>query len=59
MAVEKSGVHITSADSGWPVGDTAVEPPYTKDGTGTDDEALPEALSVAGGVIEVSDDSSS
>lgn len=47
---EKSGVHLTGADSGWPVAADA-EPDPHKDGTGTDDAALPEAQSVAGGSI--------
>lgn len=46
---EKSGVHLTGADSGWPTGNDATEPPYTKPGTGVD--ALPHASAVAGGVI--------
>lgn len=48
--VEKSGVHLTGADSGWPVGNTAAEPPHTKDGTGAD--PFPAAASVAGGVVK-------
>jgi hypothetical protein len=38
IAVNKSGVHLTGADSGWPVAtasDTA-EPEPKKDGTGAD-----------------------
>jgi hypothetical protein len=50
VAREKSGVHLTGADSGWPVGDSS-EPGYTKNGSGTDDGAKPKAQSVAGGVI--------
>lgn len=45
---EKSGVHLTGADSGWPVGD-ASEPGHVKNGTGTD--GLPKASAVAGGFI--------
>lgn len=47
--VEKSGVHITGADSGWPVGNTSVEPPHTKAGDGTD--PFPDATAVAAGKI--------
>ena len=47
--VEKSGVHTTGADSGWPVGG-ANEPPHTKDGTGAD--PFPAVESVAGGVVK-------
>jgi hypothetical protein len=50
MAVEKSGVHLTGADSGWPTGDPAKETPYTKDGTGTDVVGH-KAQVAAGGVI--------
>lgn len=46
---EKSGVHLTGKDSGWPVGG-AGEPPHTKDGTGAD--PFPDAQSVAGGVVK-------
>lgn len=46
---EKSGVHLTGADSGWPVGSVAVEPPHTKAGAGVD--GLPKATSVSGGLI--------
>lgn len=49
MPKEKSGVHLTGADSGWPVGDETV--PYTKNGSGTDDASKPDALSVADGEI--------
>lgn len=45
---EKSGVHITGADSGWPVG-AEKAPGHVKDGTGAD--PLPKAESVAGGVV--------
>lgn len=47
---EKSGIHLSGADSGWPVGNVATEPPHTKNGTGTD-TTLPKAQSVAGGFI--------
>ena len=46
---EKSGVHLTGADSGWPVG-AEDSPGHAKDGTGTD-TTLPKAESVAGGFI--------
>lgn len=46
--VEKSGVHLSGADSGWPVAD-AGEPGYEKAGDGTD--ALPHATAVSGGLI--------
>lgn len=49
MPVEKSGVHLTGADSGWPVG-AASEPPYRKAGNGTD-VAGHDALSAAGHAI--------
>ncbi len=45
---EKSGVHLTGKDSGWPVGG-AGEPGHVKDGTGAD--PLPKAEAVAGGLI--------
>lgn len=45
---EKSGVHLTGNDSGWPVGGED-EPGYVKDGTGAD--KLPNATAVAGGRI--------
>jgi hypothetical protein len=48
--VEKSGVHTTGEDSGWPVGNVAVEPPHTKAGDGTD--PLPDVASVAGGKVK-------
>lgn len=47
--VEKSGIHLTGNDSGWPVGNVAGEPPHTKDGTGKD--PFPKAKSVSGGVV--------
>lgn len=46
--VEKSGVHLTGVDSGWPTG-AAIEPGYEKPGDGTD--ANPKATAVAAGVI--------
>lgn len=48
--VEKSGVHLTGADSGWPVASDA-EPMPHKDGTGTDDAALPDVTAVAGNAL--------
>lgn len=45
---EKSGVHITGVDSGWPTG-AASEPLHVKDGTGADPS--PKAQSVAAGLI--------
>lgn len=48
--VEKSGIHLTGKDSGWPVGNVAEEPPHTKDGTGAD--PFPKAASVAAGVVK-------
>jgi hypothetical protein len=48
--VEKSGIHLTGNDSGWPVGNVANEPPHTKDGTGAD--PFPKAASVADGVVK-------
>lgn len=50
---EKSGVHLTGADSGWPVG-AAGEPGPNKDGTGANDAALPKVASVAANVIVAS-----
>ncbi len=47
-SAEKSGIHLTGKDSGWPVGGDD-EPPYTKDGTGAD--PFPSAVSVAGGKV--------
>ena len=47
--VEKSGVHLTGKDSGWPVGGKG-EPPHTKDGSGTD--PFPKAASVADGKVK-------
>lgn len=49
---EKSGVHLTGADSGWPVA-AAAEPDPHKDGTGADPHT--HASSVADSVIEVSE----
>ncbi len=45
---EKSGVHLTGKDSGWPVGG-AGEPGHVKPGNGAD--TLPKAQSVSGGLI--------
>lgn len=45
---EKSGVHITGADSGWPVG-AEDAPGHVKPGDGTD--GLPKASAVSGGLI--------
>lgn len=45
---EKSGVHLTGVDSGWPVGAES-SPGYAKAGTGVD--GLPHASAVAAGVI--------
>lgn len=47
--VEKSGIHLTGNDSGWPVGNAANEPPHTKTGDGKD--PFPKAKSVSGGVV--------
>lgn len=47
--VEKSGVHTTGNDSGWPVGG-ADETPHTKDGTGAD--PLPKVSAVSGGLVK-------
>lgn len=47
-SAEKSGVHLTGADSGWPTG-AASEPGYEKPGDGTDD--LPHASAVSAGLI--------
>lgn len=52
MADEKSGVHLTGADSGWPVAGAA-EPAPRKDGTGADPHSR--AASVAGNVFEVNE----
>src|SRR5690606_2536780 len=49
--IEKSGIHLTGADSGWPVADPSVEPPHTKTGTGGTD-SFPDADQVAGGVVK-------
>lgn len=45
---EKSGVHLTGADSGWPTA-SALEPPLRKVGDGVD--GLPKASAVADGEI--------
>ncbi len=45
---EKSGVHLTGGDSGWPVG-AETSPGHVKDGTGAD--PFPKAESVSGGLI--------
>lgn len=50
--IEKSGVHLTGADSGWPVAGTAEAEPK-KDGTGSDPHVR--ASEVADGVVEVSE----
>jgi len=53
MAVEKAGIHLTGADSGWPVA-AATEPPYVKDGDGNDgigNDDNPHVSSVAGGIV--------
>ena len=48
---ERSGVHITAADSGWPVGTAATaEPDPKKDGEGGPG-GLERAVSVANGSI--------
>lgn len=44
MGAERSGIHLTGADSGWPVG-AAGEPAPHKDGTGAD--PFPAATAVA------------
>lgn len=49
---EKSGVHLTGADSGWPVAADA-EPDPKKDGTGADPHSR--ASEVAGGVFEINE----
>lgn len=46
--IEKSGVHITGVDSGWPTG-AASEPLHVKNGNGTDGQ--PKAQSVAANLI--------
>jgi hypothetical protein len=48
MSVERSGIHLTGADSGWPVA-SASEPAPHKDGTGTD--GLTHTASVTDGVV--------
>lgn len=50
---ERSGIHITGKDSGWPVGGDA-EPEPKKDGSGVDD--LPKVQSVAGGVVNAAEE---
>ena len=45
---ERSGIHVTGKDSGWPVGGPG-EPDPKKDGTGNDD--LPKVTSVEKGVV--------
>jgi len=49
---EKSGVHLTGADSGWPVAGSA-EPDPKKDGSGADPHSR--ASSVKGNTFEVSE----
>jgi hypothetical protein len=49
---EKSGVHLTGADSGWPVASSGENQPH-KDGTGAD--PFVKASEVADNVIEVSE----
>lgn len=49
---EKSGVHLTGADSGWPVASSGEAQPH-KDGTGAD--PFVRASEVADNVIEVSE----
>lgn len=51
---ERSGVHLTGEDSGWPVGDEPQEPDPRKTGEGEpddDDSAKPKAESVEDGTI--------
>src|SRR5262245_49238019 len=48
---ERSGIHITGVDSGWPVASSSEAQPH-KDGTGADSH--PHADSVAGGVVTTS-----
>lgn len=50
--VEKSGVHLTGADSGWPVAGSSEAQPK-KDGTGSDPHSR--ASEVAGGVFEINE----
>lgn len=47
---EKSGVHLTGRDSGWPVGSDP-EPEPKHDGTGADEASLPDATAADDGVI--------
>jgi hypothetical protein len=47
--LEKSGIHLTGGDSGWPVGGTD-EPPHTKDGTGAD--PFPHVSEIADGAVK-------
>src|SRR6476646_1963403 len=51
---ERSGIHVTGKDSGWPVGGPD-EPDPKKDGTGTDD--LPKVESVEKGVVHAAKES--
>jgi hypothetical protein len=53
MADERSGIHLTGEDSGWPVASDA-EPDPHKDGSGTD--ALPKAQAIAGGDVTASEE---
>lgn len=50
--VERSGIHLTGADSGWPVASSA-EPDPHKDGTGADPHTA--AAEVANNVVQVSE----
>lgn len=50
---ERSGIHITGADSGWPVGSDA-EPDPHKDGSGTD--GLPKVTAVTDGDVTASEE---
>lgn len=47
---ERSGIHTTGADSGFPVAGTAEAQPH-KNGSGTDDSKLPKANEVLAGVV--------
>lgn len=49
---EKSGIHLTGADSGWPVGAEA-SPGNAKDGTGSDPYSRADA--VAANIVEVNE----
>lgn len=51
---ERSGIHITGKDSGWPVGGPD-EPDPKKDGTGVDD--LPKVESIAQGEVTAAEES--